>query len=209
MGLIPHPQIPLGGVRPADILLLLAVGAVWEVIIRVILWGYKTKPKSIKTREWKLKELERRVRQSRNKGAHAFVETSKLERQQLAEEKALASLAEARKADLVTWEKLIKKLNMGLSVAIFFVYYGVPLVELTADRVVPMGGEILSTDEAHIIAESTMKAFLFPLSVIGAGMRFSRWGLAKPQLSIGALVVFWSAQTTVGKIFDGIEALSY
>ena len=209
MGFIPHPEIPLGSFRSKDMLVLLVAGAVWEIALRVILWGHKAKPKSIKIRELKLKELERRVKKSRDKGAQAFVETSKMERQQLAEEKALTTLTETRKAKLSIWESRSKKLNMGLSAIIMIAYYGVPLLEFSADRVASVGGEILSIEEATAIAESRMKSFLFPLSVIGIGMKVSKWGLADPKSSIGALVVFWSAQTTVGKIIDGIEALSY
>ena len=209
MGFIPHPEIPLGSLRSTDMIVLLVGGAIWEIILRLVLWGHKAKPMSIKIRELKLKELERRVKKSRDKGAPAFVETSKLERQQLAEEKALNILAETRKAKLSIWESRSKKLNMGVSAIVMIAYYGVPLLEFSADRVVPLPGEILSTEEATAIAESAMKSFLFPLSVIGIGMKVSKWGLADPKSSIGGLVVFWSAQTTVGKIIDGIEALSY
>jgi hypothetical protein len=190
-------------------MVLLVTGAIWEVILRVILWGHKAKPKSIKIREFKLKELDRRVKKSRNAGVPAFVETSKLERQQLAEEKDLARLTEERRANLTAWESLSKKLNIGMSVMLMFAYYGVPLLEFSAERVIPLPGEILTTEEAKIIAESTMNSFLFPLSLVGAAMKVSKLGLANPKSSIGALVVFWSAQTTVGKIIDGIEALLY
>lgn len=191
-----------------DMMALMAVGVIWESVMRIVLFKHKAKPKSIKIRELKLKELNIRVRKCRLKGPQAFVETSKLERQQLAEEKELASWAETRKVDLAAWEKLSKKLNLGVSVIVMFLYYGIPLLEFSAERVVPMNGEILSTDEATVIAESTMKAFLFPLSVVGFGTKISKWGLPSPKSSVGALLVFWSAQTTIGKIIDGIEALA-
>jgi len=209
MRFVPHPEIPLGSFRSTDILVLLVAGAISELVSRTILWRHKSKPKSIKIRELKLKELERRVKKSRDQGPQAFVETSKLERQQLAEEKALAGLAEMRKANLGYWESLLKKLSLGLSVFIFIAFYGVPVLEFSSQRVMPRGGDILSTEEAVLLAESSMSAFLFPLSVIGVGMKVSKWGLPNPKSSIGALVVFWSAQTVVGKIADGIEALFY
>lgn len=207
MGFIPHPEIPLGSLRPMDMLVLLVAGAVWEAILRAILWKHKTKPTSIKIREIKLKELEKRVRKSRGLGPSAFVETSKLERQQLAEEKALATLAEERQADLAAWKKLSRNLNLAVCAVIFFAFYGVPLMEFTPHRVIPRDGELLTTEEATKIAESTMQAFLFPLSFIGVAIKASKWGLPNPKSSVGALLVFWSAQTMMSKIIDGIEAL--
>lgn len=114
MGYIPRPDLPIGSVRPTDMLVLLVAGAVWEVIMRSLLWKHKSKPTSIRIRERKLKELEKRVRKSRDLGPSAFVETSKLERLQLAEEKALATLAEERQAALAAWNKLSRNLNLGI-----------------------------------------------------------------------------------------------
>mmetsp|Transcript_46235 Transcript_46235/g.128856 ORF Transcript_46235/g.128856 Transcript_46235/m.128856 type:complete len:210 (-) Transcript_46235:108-737(-) len=208
MGFIPHPEIPLGSLRPHDMLVLLVAGAVWEVLLRAILWSHKRKPTAIRLRELKFKELDRRVRKSRALGPPAFVETSKLERQQLAEEKALAELAEARKADLAAWQKLSRNLNLVVCGLIAFVYYGIPLLEFSPHHVTPRAGEVLTVEEAGVIAEAMMQAFLFPLSIFGMGIRVSKWGLPNPKSSVGALLVFWSAQTTVGKIIDGIEALS-
>ena len=207
MGFIPHPDLPIGSLRPTDMLFLLVAGAVWEVILRSLLWKYKTKPMSIRIRETKLKELEKRVRRSRDVGPSAFVETSKLERQQLAEEKALATLAEERQAALAAWNKLSRNLNFGVCLLIFFTFYGIPLIEFSPEAVIPHAGEILTTEEATKIAESAMQSFLFPLSIIGVAIKASKWGLPKPKLSVGALLVFWSAQTTMGKLIDGIEAL--
>jgi hypothetical protein len=67
--------------------------------------------------------------------------------------------------------------------------------------------EILSAEGASMKGATFTKAFMFPLSYVGIGMRISRWGLEDPSNSIGSLLVFWSAQTTVGKIMDGAEAL--
>jgi hypothetical protein len=207
MGFIPHPEIPLGSLRPTDMLLLLVAGATWEVFLRLMMWSRKRKPTPIQVRELKLKALSRRVNKSRALGPPAFVETSKMERQQLAEEMALSELADARKITLAAWQKLSRNLNLGCCAVILFVYYGIPLLEFHPERVVPQPGEVLTVEDAGMIADSTMQAFLFPLSVIGMGIRASKWGLPNPKSSVGALLVFWSAQTTVGKIIDGIEAL--
>ena len=207
MGYIPHPEIPLGSLRPSDMLLLLVAGAAWEILLRGILWSHKRKPTSIKVRHLQLKELDKRIRTSRALGPPAFVETSKLERQRLAEEKALTELAETRKADLAAWEKLSRNLNLVCCAVILFVFYGIPMMEFSPQRVSPRPGELLTLDEAATAAESTMQAFLFPLSIIGVGIRVAKWGLPNPKSSVGALLVFWSAQTTMGMIIDGIEAL--
>jgi hypothetical protein len=188
-------------------LVLLVAGAVWEVIMRSLLWKHKSKPTSIRIRERKLKELEKRVRKSRDLGPSAFVETSKLERLQLAEEKALATLAEERQAALAAWNKLSRNLNLGICLFIFLAFYGIPMLEFTPEAVIPRAGEVLTTEEATKIAESAMQTFMFPLSLIGVAIKASKWGLPQPKTSVGALLVFWSAQTTMGKIIDGIEAL--
>ena len=207
MGFIPGPEFPLGSVRPTDMLVLLVAGAVWEATLRWLLWKYKSKPTSIRIREMKLKELAKRVRKSRDLGPSAFVETSKLERQQLAEEKALATLAEERVAALAAWNKLSRNLNGGICFLIFMTFYGIPLMEFSPEMVIPRTGEVLTTEEATKIAEAAMHSLLFPLSLIGVAIKASKWGLPNPKSSVGALLVFWSAQTTMGKIIDGIEAL--
>lgn len=208
MGFIPHPEIPLASIRSADMFLLLVAGATWEILLRAILWNHKKKPTSVKLRELKLKDLEKKVKISRDKGIPAFVETSKLERQMLAEEKELAALAEARQADLAVWEKLSRNLNLGLCAIILFVYYGIPLLEFSPLMVTPPNsGELFTVEQAAVAAERAMQSFLFPLSFVGIGVRISKWGLANPKSSVGALLVFWSAQTTMSKILDGVEAL--
>jgi len=51
------------------------------------------------------------------------------------------------------------------------------------------------------------KRALFPISYVGMGQKLSKWGLgASADSSIGALMVLWSAQVTVGKLFDAIDA---
>ena len=205
MGYIPHPAIPLGEIRPFDLLLLLGVGALWELFSRIGVLSFSRKSSSLRQREYAFQQLQHKTRQKQNVGASAFVETSKLERQVLAEEKALSQVYQDRKAQLVVIKKLSKNIGLALSFVIFVIYYGVPIV--TMDGSLIESNDILSAEGASLKGAAFTKAFMFPLSYIGIGMRLSRWGLEDPSNSIGSLLVFWSAQTTVGKIIDGVEAL--
>jgi hypothetical protein len=207
MGYIPHPSVPLGHLRVYDIMLLLAMGAMWELGVRTFLWMQTSKSASLKQREYALNALHRKVVLFRNKGPSAFVETSKLERQLLAEQKALADLAEQRQATIVRCKKTTRNMDIAVCVVLFVLWYGIPMVEFSAHRVEAAPGDVLTEEEASDLAVTTFKAFLFPLSYIGMGMKVSKWGLANPQSSRGGLLLFWSAHTTVGKLMDGIEAL--
>ena len=208
MAYIPHPQVPLGNFRPNDMFLLLAMGGLYVLLMRFVLIAFKAKPSKLIKREKAYKRLQAKVTQSRNKGPSAFVETSKLERQQLSEEKALADMSEQRQASLAKAEKIVKNMNRVLSLLVFLAWYGIPIMEFEAHRVMTSAQDvILSLEEGQELATSAYKAFLFPLSVIGVGIKFSKWGLANPHSSSGALLVFWSAQATVSKIMDGVDAL--
>lgn len=207
MPYIPHPSVPLGHLRPYDIILLLSLGAAWELICRVVLMKVKRKPTAIKRRELALKELERDIVYHRSLGPQAFVKTSKLERQQLAEEKELGTLAEERKAKLSKIEKIVRKVDLAICAVIFILWYGISIMEFSAHRVDTPMSELLSAEQGQELAISSFKAFLFPLSFVGLGIKISKWGLASPKSSTGALLVFWSAQTTVAKLMDGVEAL--
>eukprot|EP00536_Pseudo-nitzschia_multiseries_P007173 jgi/Psemu1/195007/e_gw1.165.59.1 len=206
MGYLPHPSMPIGAVRPMDIIILLVVGAAFELATRLSLLSYKRKPNSVRAQEYALKDLENRVRKSRALGPHAFVETSKLERQLLADEKKLSDLAETRKKALERSEKLVKRVGMALNFIVFLCWYGVPVMEFSAGRVLSPG-TLLSRKEGAEAAISHFNAYLFPITYLGMGVRVSKWGLANPKASTGALLVVWAAQTTVGKIMDGVEAL--
>eukprot|EP00934_Nitzschia_sp_Nitz4_P005829 Nitzschia sp. Nitz4//scaffold130_size63480//6421//7002//NITZ4_006238-RA/size63480-processed-gene-0.74-mRNA-1//1//CDS//3329535156//5819//frame0 len=186
---------------------LLVCGAVWELVVRGWLMTLKKKPASIRKREAQWKQLERQVKKSRDLGPQAFVETAKLERQHLSEGKELESLAEQRKASVAQWEGRFRSMNMAIYTLIFVVFYGVPVMELTADRIAPLGGELLTLEQAQTLATKSMQGFLFPLSYVGFALRIAKFGLPSPQTSIGALLVFWSSQTTVNMIADGVEAL--
>ena len=206
MGVIPHPTMPVGTIRPNDIFLLLAIGATYEFVVRSILLFVKRKPTSIRQREVALKGLEIRVKKSRTKGPSAFVETSKLERQQLAEEKALSEASEQRRATSEQFERLARNAGYTLSLLVFVLWYGVPVLEFSADRVFS-SDTIMTQLERQESAISSFEMFLFPLSYIGMGIKVSKWGLNNPRASTGALLVMWSAQVTVSKVMDGIEAL--
>ena len=71
----------------------------------------------------------------------------------------------------------------------------------------PVGYLDMTQLERQESAISSFEMFLFPLSYIGMGIKVSKWGLNNPRASTGALLVMWSAQVTVSKIMDGIEAL--
>eukprot|EP00980_Cylindrotheca_fusiformis_P022640 scaffold9523_cov103-Cylindrotheca_fusiformis.AAC.17 len=206
MGYVPHPEIPLGGVRPYDIVLLLVLGAMWEVILRLVLLRYKGKPTKLIQQELDLKTLQKQVTISRNKGPSAFVETSKLERQLLADEKSLAEINERRKIRLSAMEQRTKIATYIVSAIIFLLWYGIPIVEFTGRRILS-SERVLSVKEGDDMAETAFKAFLFPISFVGVGLKVSKWGLAKPQASSGALLAFWSAQTTAAVLMDAVDAL--
>ena len=206
MGIIPHATVPIGHLRPHDIILLLGLGALWELVVRILLVRYRTKPRKLIQREQNLKSLQLKVTQWRNKGPTAFVETSKLERQLLAEEKAMAETTQKRDVELAMMEKRVKTANYLVSGIIFFLWYGVPILEFASHRL--EGKEvILDAEHGQELANSAYKAFLFPLSVVGVGIKVSKFGLTNPQASSGALLAFWSSQTTVGMIMDGVDAL--
>ncbi|CAJ1945542.1 unnamed protein product [Cylindrotheca closterium] len=207
MGYIPHPPIPLSAVRPNDIFLLLGLGALWELIVRFILFRYRAKPRKLIQKEVNLKALSSKVREYRSKGPSAFVECSKLERQLLAEEKVMADTTEKRKIALTKAEKGAKNANIAVSALIFLLWYSIPILEFEAHRIAKLD-EIFSEEEGQAMVESAHKAFLFPLSVVGIGLKIAKYGLANPQSTSGALVAFWSAQTVVSKIFDAIDALN-
>jgi hypothetical protein len=69
------------------------------------------------------------------------------------------------------------------------------------------GGGVMTEAEGKDAAMAAFKTFLFPLSYVGVGIKLSQFGLTNPHSSLGALLVFWSAQMTVAKIMDGVEAL--
>mmetsp|Transcript_13699 Transcript_13699/g.22003 ORF Transcript_13699/g.22003 Transcript_13699/m.22003 type:complete len:209 (-) Transcript_13699:134-760(-) len=206
MGYVPHPAMPVGTLRPNDIVLLLAIGAGFELVTRLVLIFFKRKPDSIRKREVALKALDKRVKKSRAMGPKAFVETSKLERQQLAEEKALAENAETRRKTLERYERLAKNMGMFLNLIVFLLWYGIPIMEFSGDRILSPD-VVLTKTESQEAAISAFEACLFPLSYVGMGLKISKWGMVNPRASTGALLILWSAQQTIGKLMDGVDAL--
>jgi hypothetical protein len=206
--IIPHPEIPIGEIRTLDMVILLALGGLWELVSRFIVVLLVRKPKSLRTKERNYKALQYETNQKRKLGPSAFVETSKLERQVLAEEKALTEIYQNRKATLAQVKKIVKNLNIMLSIAVAFCFYRVPILTVDGTIVETVGDVgILTASQAIEVGAAWTKAFLFPLSYVGFGIRFSKWGLPDPSISVGAVLVMWSAQTTVGMIMDGVEAL--
>jgi hypothetical protein len=205
-GYVPHPTMPVGTLRPYDIVLLLALGAILELLTRVILLMFKRKSTSIRKQEAALKALGARVKKSRALGPPAFVETSKLERQELKEGKTLTDLADQRRKTVERYERLVKNASMALNLIVFAIYYGIPVMEFSGHRIYSPN-VVLTQQESQEAAISAFEACLFPLSYVGMGVKISKWGMVNPRASTGALLVLWSAQMTVGKIMDGIDAL--
>ena len=208
--MIPHPPFPLGSLRPKDIALLLAAGAVCETTTRVVIMWLRAKPqKVLHDKEQALKVLQYETAQKRRLGPSAFVETSKLERQVLKQEQELAELYTARKNRVKRAEQFFKNLILVISMFVFFIYFGIPIITLEGSKL----QEYWQTDhlwdqkEAEAAASRWYTAAFFPISYVGLGLRMSRFGLEAPYSSVGALLVFWSSQVTVGKIMEGLEAL--
>ena len=189
MPYIPHPTLPVGHLRTYDTVVLLAFGAISEFVGRCVLIVQKRKPTAVRKREAALKDLERLVVKKRALGPSAFVETSKLERQQLAEEKALGVLKEERQTKLKKLEKSARNINMMLTFLIFILWFGIPILEFSAHRLNIPVGDLLSLEESQDIAISAFKSFLFPISSVGMGIKISRLGLPSPLSSCGALLV--------------------
>ena len=194
--ILPHPPLYLSEIRPVDILLLLAAGAAWEALARSAVLSRKRKPASLRQQETAWEALRAQVEHTRKLGQAAFVECSKLERQLLALEKEIDTVREARKARTLRTEKsLLRYGNIVSSAIIFVLYYGIPMVALEP---------LVQQD---LLLAPPLKSMFFPVSYVGVGMRVARTGLADPINSIGALVVFWSAQVLCGQVFDAVDYL--
>lgn len=200
MAIVPHPPIFLAEIRTTDIWFLLGVGALYELLTRSFLLAVKRKPQSLLEKEAALQALQTETDIKRKMGPSAFVETSKLERQVLAMEKELEKLNAERKASCKKVEKIFfQSGNMQLALLFYILYFGVPLITI-------QGLEVGLGDT--IEAGDYLRTILFPVSYIGVGIRLSKWGLPAEiaASSFSGLVVFWSAQVTVGKLMDAAEA---
>lgn len=199
--ILPHPPLFLSEIRPLDMILLLAAGAAWETLARtILLLGYKRKSSSLQKKEQRWEALLFETNQKRKLGQVAFVETSKLERSLLALEKELDQTRTARNKARTQMERYFLRYgNILMSFIIFILYYGIPIVTLESSLEPELG--------QSLYASPPLKSMLFPVSYVGIGMRVARWGLQDPTNSVGALVVFWSAQVLCGQAFDGMDAL--
>ena len=164
--------------------------------------------RSLKNRLYKLR-IETNL--ARSKGPSAFVETSKLERKVLALEKELAELSDARKGKETVTQGRIKRVQQVMNLVLFLIYYGIPVMvldglalSLNHPNLVPDRGDEDGMESQ--CASAFYRAILFPISYIGIGMRIAKMGCTAGG-SIGALIVYWSAQVTVGKIYEGCELL--
>jgi hypothetical protein len=216
---IPHSAIPISAIRPNDILLLLFLGGITELLRRAILRSVKLPSSKSFQQRYKLTQLRLETNEMKKLGPSAFVETSKLERKVLSLEKTLKEEDEMRKKKVESVEKILKRVSFVINVAIFLVYYGIPLLTIDGLRI-PLvnpnlvaglkggGGIQDGLDVAH--ATAFMKGIMFPMSYVGMGMKLSKLGLGEiKHCSTGALVVFWSSQVMVGKLVDCYEALRF
>eukprot|EP00977_Amphora_coffeiformis_P014821 scaffold4226_cov180-Amphora_coffeaeformis.AAC.6 len=192
---LPHPPLYLSEIRPVDIILLLTAGAVWEAVARtVLLAACKRKSKSLRQQEQQWESLQVQVTHLRKLGQQVFVECSKVERQLLQVEKDIERQRTARTERTKKWEKrLLRYGNIAMSLLIFVLYYGIPVIALEP---------LMQQD---VLGAPPLKSLLFPVSYVGLGMRAARFGLPDPMNSIGALVVFWSAQVLVGQAYDAMD----
>lgn len=224
MAILPHPPVVLSQIRVHDIWLLLTIGGLWECACRSVLVFLKRKTKSQRSLEDQLYLLQLKTAELRKLGVQTFVETSKLERQVLVLEKQVAEYQMHRKQYVLygvlgysfihsfiplfirrsqTWEKrLLRYGNIYIAILVFFLYYSIPILSIDS----------LSMDDGPQQQESAkafMNRLLFPLSYGGIGLRMSKFGMIPEhaETGIGALVVMWSAQVTMGKIMDGMDAL--
>lgn len=199
--MIPHPAIPVLEIRPADIVLLLGMGATLEVVSRGVAHVVSSKSEKEIALETDLLSLNLQTAKSRRKGVSAFVETSKLERQVLQAEKNLASHQTTRQRRVEKISKVIRNVSLFLYLIVFILYFGISVLSLDGMKI--DSSDLESTAESR--ARSFHQGLLFPISYIGIGIKIARLGIQ--QVGIGALVVLWSAQVTVGKVIDCVEAM--
>jgi len=203
---VPHDPIVLSSIRTNDVWLLLCIGAVWELTIRTFWLLSKRKSSKLLKKEVSVELLQRQTDTMRKKGQPYFVETSKLERKLLVAEKELSNLYSQRKKFSDAVEKYVVKYGRHtLALLVFLVYYGVPIVTLEHVEIGPID---------FVSSATYMKTLLFPISLVGFGVRMSKWGMTSvggysqdvAASSIGGLLVVWSAQVTVGMIMDAVDA---
>ena len=198
-------SIPLLEIRTLDIAVLLLVGFVWEAATRIILATVCAKSQAEQLADADLLQLQYVTAQKRRLGPPAFVETSKLERQVLAKEKALEEMVTIRNTRTTRIQKFVKNANLALYAFVFVLYYNLSVLSIDGTRVVAKDEIVRTPLEETELATSFMQGLLFPISFFGIGMRIARFGLPTP--GFGALLVLWSSQVTVARIVDGLELL--
>ena len=197
-------QTPLSVLRASDLVVLLAVGAIYELATRLVVHQMRLRSPKEQNMRAELHDLRYETAKKRSLGPSAFVETSKLERQVLAREKELASMESGQSERIVKVEAIIKKASMAVQLVIFLVYWGIPILSIDGTRIASSAsvGHIVSAEDA---ANACMRGICFPYCV---WLKVAAMGVAEQASSIGALVVFWSSQTTVKKFVSVFEVLS-
>jgi ABC-type uncharacterized transport system permease subunit len=71
-----------------------------------------------------------------------------------------------------------------------------------------MEGGGVGENSRYRVAGTHFKALLFPVSYIGLSARVTKFGIPSSinASSIGALLILWSAQETMSKIMDALDA---
>merc|ERR1711939_130634 len=107
-------------------------------------------------------------------------------------------------------KKITRNVNIIVNIVVFTFYYTVSLLSIRKnlstnvdDSQIKLysnsGGE--GTREAKLY-----NALLFPISYLGIGMKFARFGLEDKGTNISALEVFWSGKLLAEKVIDCVEA---
>jgi hypothetical protein len=81
---------------------------------------------------------------------------------------------------------------------------GVPVITLNPNLI--QTKDLSNLRPGPEVAAAYTQAMLFPISYFGFGIRVAKFGLSNAS-AIPALLVMWSAQETISKIMDGVEAL--
>jgi hypothetical protein len=198
-------SIPILEIRTLDVAVLLLVGFVWEAATRIVVATVQAQSQAERLADTELLQLQYVTAQKRRLGPSAFVETSKLERQVLAKEKALEELVTIRNTRTARINKFVKNSNTALYGLIFVLYYNLSVLSIDGTRLGAKDEIIRTPLEETELATGYVQGLLFPISFVGIGMRIARYGLPTP--GFGALLILWSSQVTIGKIIDGIELL--
>ncbi|KAL3780841.1 hypothetical protein HJC23_011090 [Cyclotella cryptica] len=109
-----YPQIPFIIIHSADITLLLALGALYELSIRLYKHAYQRK---------------------RALGPSPFVETAKLERAVLPTKQELSKVIDEREVRTSRTARRIKTVNLISNVAVLLMYWGVAMLAIDGSRV--------------------------------------------------------------------------